>query len=87
MGKRIVCGSAVFLMMAAPPSHSGNVTTWRYDATRTGQNQNETVLTPSNVTTAKFGKLYSYAVDGYVYAQTLLRNETEMLAPEHNQLS
>jgi len=52
---------------------SGNPGTFTYhsDNARTGQNPGETVLTPANVTSATFGKLFSYALDGAAMASPL----------------
>jgi len=48
-----------------------DVLTWHNDIARTGQNITETILTPSNVNSAQFGKLGFYPVDGLVDAQPL----------------
>jgi hypothetical protein len=48
-----------------------DVVTNRYDAQLTGANLAETTLTPANVNMNQFGKLYSYPVNGAVYAQPL----------------
>jgi hypothetical protein len=47
------------------------VSTYHNDNARTGQYTTETVLMPANVNASRFGKLYSYPVDGHIYAQPL----------------
>jgi hypothetical protein len=60
------------------------VSTWRNDVSRSGVNSQEYALTPQNVTTATFGKLFSCPVDGYVYAQPLWVANVSIGGTPHN---
>ena len=65
--------SVSFTTLAADPLAAPvSVLTYHYDNTRQGQNTNETLLTPGNVNTNSFGKLFAYTLDGYVYAEPLI---------------
>jgi uncharacterized protein (TIGR03437 family) len=55
--------------MAASAAAQNAVVTYQYDNSRAGFNPRELALTKSNVTSSQFGKLFSYKVDGYLYAQ------------------
>src|SRR5436305_1252474 len=57
---------------------SANVLTYHNDVASTGQNLNETKLTPANVTASQFGKRFSTPVDGQVYAQPLYASGLNM---------
>lgn len=59
------------LTVSAAAGSTVNVVTYHYDNLRTGQNQNETILTPANVNSTTFGKLGSFTVDGLADAQPL----------------
>jgi hypothetical protein len=51
-----------------------NVLTYHYDNLRDGVDTSETILTPQNVNSASFGKLFSVPIDGDGYAQPLYKS-------------
>jgi hypothetical protein len=60
-------------------STTSDVLTYHNDIARTGQNLTESTLTTSNVTSATFGKIGFYAVDGKVDAQPLYASNVTVL--------
>jgi uncharacterized protein (TIGR03437 family) len=61
----------LLLSLTLPLAAQLNVLTYQYDNGRAGANLNEAVLTPGNVNSTQFGKLFSQPVDGVVYGQPL----------------
>jgi hypothetical protein len=67
---RLVIVALLCLPSSALPAI--NVLTWHNDPARTGQNLKEIQLTPVNVNSNSFGKLFQINVDGKVDAQPLI---------------
>jgi uncharacterized protein YjdB len=76
----------VKFMVTIAPGTGVNVTTWHYDANRSGLNPHELSLTPGNVNPNSFGKLFSYLTDGYAYAAPLLMSNVTIGGATHNVL-
>jgi hypothetical protein len=74
------------LSLSAVSVFAVDVTTYHNDNARTGQNLNETTLTPSNVTVSTFGKLFQISVDGKVDAEPLYVSAVTFPSGSHNAL-
>ena len=67
-------------------SAGAQVSVWTYhnNNQRTGLDTNETILNLTNVNSTAFGKLFSWPVDGYVYAQPLYVPNLNIQGATHN---
>src|SRR5579871_2320191 len=63
-----------------------DVLTYHNDNARTGQNLTETILTPSNVNSSTFGKLFVLSTDGKVDAEPLYVSKVSVTSGTHNLL-
>jgi Immunoglobulin domain/PQQ-like domain len=72
------------LTVNAAAAAGTDVTTFKNDLARTGQNLTETVLTPSNVNSTNFGLLRNLSVAGKVDAQPLYLSQLSIGGAPHN---
>src|ERR1035441_7253841 len=75
-------GMCVFSAMSA--GAQVDVLTQHNDNTRTGVNLRETLLTPQNVTKARFGMLFKRVVDDQLYTQPLIVTGVEVGGGTHD---
>jgi hypothetical protein len=86
--------ASVAILLAAFPVVATDVLTFHNDPRRTGLNDHETILNPTNVNADNFGLLFSLPVDGKVDAQPLYissvsirgagRKNVVLVATEHD---
>jgi hypothetical protein len=70
--------------VTSPPPQGLNYVTFKNDNGRTGQQRNETLLTPSNVNSTTFGVKFSVSLDGMVFAQPLYMPGLTINGSKHN---
>jgi Bacterial Ig-like domain (group 3)/MBG domain (YGX type)/PQQ enzyme repeat len=88
LSKRFLALSNFFLLVLGFSSIVAaaqvNVYTRSNDNSRTGANLQETILTPANVNSTNFGKLFTIATDGQIYAQPLYVSNLAIAGGTHN---
>ena len=85
---RLRCTLAMLALMLIRPRltySQVDVLTYHNDNARSGQNTNEPILAPSNVSASRFVKLFSHSVDGFIVGQPLyLQNVPVPGSGSHN---
>jgi hypothetical protein len=76
--------AAALLLLPLPRVLAVNVLVQNYDLARTGANTSETILTPANVNSTNFGKLFTDNVDAQVYAQPLYVQNLSIAGGTHD---
>ena len=76
--------ASVALTVTAASASNIDILTYHDDVQRTGLNPNETVLTPSNVTSSKFGLLRLLPVDGKVDGEPLFLSNLSVAGTGQN---
>lgn len=76
-----ITASATVTVANAP---QGAVLTYHNDDARDGAYTQEVTLMPSNVNSTTFGKLFSYPVDGQIYAQPLFMPQVSIAGGTHD---
>jgi outer membrane protein assembly factor BamB len=82
----LIAGLVILASHAGVVSAQVNVTTYHNDIARSGQNTQETLLSPVNVNANQFGKLFTVGVDSFVYAQPLYVSGVSIAGGTHNVL-
>jgi hypothetical protein len=81
----LACVALLLLLLTSIPALAQvNVYTRSYNLGRTGANLQETILTPANVNSKTFGKLYTVPTDGEIYAQPLYVSNLAIAGGTHN---
>ena len=79
-----VVRSLAFFAVAASLCVAQDVLTYHNNISRNGLNNKETILTPGNVNSAQFGKLFTLAADGLVDAEPLYLSAVSVGGVTHN---
>jgi hypothetical protein len=78
----IVAGALIAKAVVAPASSPPNVTTAAFDNMRTDWDPNEPNLSPSDVQSGTFGKIFDTQLNGSIYAQPLVYDGTVIVTTE-----